>query len=296
MRTLSAIATPVVWLLDASSNLVIRLLGVKPSTEPSITPEELTLLLEQGTLSGTFEASEQTMIEKVLRLDARPVGAFMTPHTRIVWLDTEDSPADIRRKIAMTRFSRFPVASAGLDHVLGFVRARDLLNQSLAGRPLDLGPLVRAPLFVPENMSALKVLELFKQAGAHMALIVDEYGGVQGLVTQNDILEDIAGYAAMAGGSGAPRAVRWEDGSWRVDGLLPIEELKRTLDLEKLPDEEHDRYLTVGGFVTSRLGGIPTVGQHFFWGGFRFEVSNMDGRRVGDVTVTPAEEAEPHEP
>jgi len=165
MRGLSTIAAPVVRLLSVSTDIVIRLLGIKPSAEPSITPEELRILIEQGTESGVFEESEQDMIESVLRLDERRVGAFMTPRTHIVWFDIEDSPEDIRRKIAASQHSRFPVIKDSLDNVLGIVRAKDLLTQSLAGQPLDLKALLRPPLFIPESMSALKVLELFKQKG-----------------------------------------------------------------------------------------------------------------------------------
>lgn len=285
MRKLAAITAPVVWLLNASSDLIIRLLGIKATTEPSITPEEIKLLIRQGTLSGTFEASEQTMIDGILRLDQRQVGAFMTPHTRIVWLDTADSPEGIHHKIATTRFSRFPVARGGLDHILGFVRARDLLNQCLSGQPIDLGAALHQPLFVPESMTALQVLELFQQSGSHLALIVDEYGGIQGLLTHNDLLEDISGYAAT-GSPAPPPVVRRADGAWLIDGLLPIDELRDILGIDKLPDDHEGNYLTVGGFVLARLGGIPAVGHHFVWKQLRFEVAAMDGRRVDKVLVT----------
>jgi putative hemolysin len=294
MRALSTITAPVVWLLGVSTDVVIRLLGVKPSIEPSITPEEIKVLIEHGTESGVFEASEQDMIESVLRLDERRVGALMTPRTQIVWFDIEDSPEDIRRKIANSQHSRFPVVQDSLDNVLGIVRAKDLLNQSLAGQPLGLGPLLRPPLFVPESMSALKVLELFKQKGTHIALIMDEYGGIQGMVTHNDILEDIAGYIPSAGEPAEPQATRREDGSWLLDGLLHIDELKEVFDIGELPDEEHGHYQTVGGFVMAQLRSIPTVGQCFEWGRLRFEVVDMDGRRVDKVLVTPSQAEERH--
>jgi putative hemolysin len=294
MRALSTITAPVVRLLGVSTDVVIRLLGVKPSIEPSITPEEIRVLIEHGTESGVFEASEQDMIESVLRLDERRVGAFMTPRTQIVWFDIEDSPEDIRRKIANSQHSRFPVVQDSLDNVLGIVRAKDLLNQSLAGQPLGLGPLLRPPLFIPESMSALKVLELFKQKGTHIALIMDEYGGIQGMVTHNDILEDIAGYIPSAGEPAEPQATRREDGSWLLDGLLHIDELKEVFDIGELPDEEHGHYRTVGGFVMAQVRSIPTVGQSFEWGRLRFEVVDMDGRRVDKVLVTPSQAEETH--
>ena len=292
MRGLSTIAAPVVRLLSVSTDIVIRLLGIKPSAEPSITPEELRILIEQGTESGVFEESEQDMIESVLRLDERRVGAFMTPRTHIVWFDIEDSPEDIRRKIADSQHSRFPVIKDSLDNVLGIVRAKDLLNQSLAGQPLDLRALLRPPLFIPESMSALKVLELFKQKGTHVALVTDEYGGIQGMVTHNDILEGIVGYIPSAGEPAEPQATRREDGSWLLDGLVHIDKLKEIFDIEKLPDEEHGHYQTVGGFVMTQVRSIPTVGQCFEWGKLRFEVVDMDGRRVDKVLVTPSQAQE----
>jgi putative hemolysin len=288
MRALATIAAPVVRLLSVSTDIVLRLLRIKPSSEPSITPEEIKVLIEQGTESGVFKASVQDMIESVLRLDERRVGAVMTPHTQIVWFDIEDSPEEIRRKIANSQHSRFPVAKDSLDNVLGIVRAKDLLNQSLAGQPLDLSVLLRPPLFVPESMSALKVLELFKQKGAHIALITDEYGGIQGMVTHNDILEDIAGY--IPGEPTEPQATQRADGSWLLDGLLHIDKLKEIFDLEKLPDEEHGHYQTVGGFVMTQVRGIPTVGQCLEWGKLRFEVVDMDGPRVDKVLVSQVEE------
>ena len=294
MRALSAIAAPVVRLLSVSTDVVIRVLGIKPSAEPSITPEEIKILIEQGTESGVFEETEQDMIESVLRLDERQVGACMTPRTQIVWFDLEDSPEDIRRKIANSQHSRFPVIKDSLDNVLGIVRATDLLTQSLASQRLDLIALLRPPLFIPENMSALKVLELFKQKGTHIALVTDEYGGIQGMVTHNDILEAIVGYIPSAGEPAEPEAMRREDGSWLLDGLLPIDKLKEIFDLEKLPDEEHGNYQTVGGFVVTQVRSIPLVGQRFEWGKLCFEVVDMDGHRVDKVLVMPVQAVLPN--
>lgn len=286
MRALSVITTPVVRLLSFSTDIVIRLLGVKPAIEPSISPEEIKILIAQGRESGVFEESEQNMIEGVLRLDERRVGAFMTPRTQIAWFDIEDSPEDIRRTFENSPHSRYPVGKDSLDHVLGIVRAQDLLSQCLAGQPLDLRVLLRPPLIVPERMRALKVLEIFIQESTHIALITDEYGSLQGMVTHNDILEDIAGYVPSAGEPAEPQATRREDGSWLLDGLLQIDELKEIFNIAQLPDEEYDLYQTVGGFVMTQIGDIPTAGQAFEWRGLRFEVLDMDGNRVDKVLVT----------
>lgn len=293
MRLLSLITAPVVWILSVSTDIVMRLLGVKPSAERTITQEEIKVLIEEGTESGVFEEAEQNMIESVLRLDERRVGAFMTPRMQIVWLGIEDSPEVVRRKITNSRHSRFPVIKGNLDKVIGIVSAKDLLTQSLANQQLDLMAGLHAPLFIPENMSALQVLELFKQKGTPIALVTDEYGGIQGMVTHNDILEAIVGYIHTAGVPAMPEATRREDGSWLLDGLLPIDKLKEIFDLEQLPDEEHAHYQTVGGFVMTQIRKIPMVGQRFEWGTLYFEVIDMDGRRVDKVLVTssPAEES-----
>lgn len=285
MRALSTAAGPMVRLLSVSTEIIIRLLRIKPSTEPSITPEEIKVLIEQGTESGVFEESEQDMIENVLRLDERRISAFMTPRTQIVWFDVEDTPEDIRCKVANCQHSRFPVIKGSLDNVLGIVRAKDLLNQSLSGKALDLKALLQPPLFVPESMSALKVLELFKHKRTHIALIADEYGGIHGMITHNDILEDITGYVPI-GGPTEPQAVQRDDGSWLFDGLLSIDDLKDIFDLDKLPNEDHGHYQTVGGLVMAQIRSIPTAGQWFEWGDLRFEVMDMDGRRVDKVLVT----------
>lgn len=292
MRALSTIATPIVWLLSVSTDCVIRLMGIKPSTEPSITPEEIEVLIKQGTESGVFEASEQDMIESVLRLDDRRASSFMTPRTHIDWLDVEDSPEEIRRKVANSQQLFFPVARNSLDNVVGIVQAKGLLDQCLAGRPPDLGALLQPPLFVPERLSALRVLELFKHKGAHIALIIDEYGGIEGLVTHNNILEGIAGYVSSTSELAVPQAMRRADGSWLVDGLLQIAELEELLDIEGLAAEERIQYQTVGGFVIAHVGSIPTAGQYFEWRGLRFEVVDMDGRRVDKVLVTPSQAEE----
>jgi len=287
MQGLATLATPVVRLLDASTEMGIRLLGIKQTTEPTISPEEIRILVAQGRASGVFEETEQEMIESILRLDERRVSAFMTPRMQIVCFDLEDSREDIRRKMITSHYSRFPLVEDNLDNVLGIIHTKDILFQNLADQPLDLKALARPTLFVPENISALKVLELLKQAGAHTALVIDEYGGILGMVTHNDILEEIVGYVPSASEPAKPGATRRRDGSWLLDGLLSIDELKEIFNLEKLPDEEYAGYQTVGGFMITQIGNIPTVGQSFDWENLRFEVVDMDGRRVDKVLVAP---------
>jgi putative hemolysin len=286
MRFLSSLAYPLVRLLGVSTDTVLRIFRVKPSLEPHVTPEEIKILVEQGTALGVFEESEQDMIAGVLRLDERNIGAFMTPRTQMVWIDVGDSPETLRAKIAKSRHSRFPVILGSFDNVLGFVSAKDVLNQSLSSQPINIRQALGPPLFVPETASALKVLDLFKREGAHFALVTDEYGGIQGVVTDWDILEAIVGELPSRGEPNEPEVTIRDDGSWLVDGLLNIDRLEEILEMDTTPEEESGRYHTVSGFVMTRLGGIPAVGQHFEWKGFRFEVMDMDGRRVDKVLIS----------
>jgi len=286
MRLLSSLAFPLVRLLGLSTELVLRIFKVKPSLEPHVTPEEIKILVEQGTELGVFEESEQDMIEGVLRLDERPIGAFMTPRTQMVWIDVGDSRETLRTKIINSRHSRFPVIQGSFDSILGVVSAKDILKQSLGNQPANLRQVLEPPLFVPETASALRVLELFKREGTHFALVTDEYGGIQGLITDRDILEAIVGELPSKDEPHAPEVTVREDGSWLVDGLLDTDRLKEILDVVALPDEESGRYHTVSGFMMTQLGGIPATGEHFEWQGFRFEVMDMDGRRVDMVLIT----------
>jgi len=287
MRALSAIAAPVVYLLSASTEAVLRMMGIKPSAEPQITEEEIKVLIEQGTEAGTFEVAEQDMVQRVFRLGDRRVNGLMTPRLEITWLDLEESPEENRHRMATSAHSRFPVCQGSLDNVVGIVQVKDLLARSLAGEPIELTASLQTPLFVPESMLALKVLELFKQSGTHTALVVDEYGVVQGLVTLNDILEAIVGDIPSIDDLAEPQVVQREDGSWLLDGMLPVEEFLQLFEIEELPEEESGNYQTLGGFMISHLERIPSPADYFEWHGLRFEVMDMDGNRVDKVLVMP---------
>lgn len=288
MRVLAAITAPVAHVLALSTEGVFRLLGIQPSTEPPVTEEELKVMLQQGTEAGIFEEAEQDMVENVFRLNDRRVSAVMTPHPDIVWLDVNEPPAELRRKIIASAYSRFPVCRGDLDNLLGIVRTKDLLARALNDQPLDLLNCLRSPLFVPEGMPASKVLQLFRNSKTHIALVIDEYGSIQGLVTLKDLLEAIVGEITPGiAFDNEPEVVQREDGSWLVDGMLPIDEFKELFDLEMLPDEERSGYQTLGGFVMSQLGRIPQAGDHFEWQTLHFEVMDMDERRVDKVLVAP---------
>lgn len=287
MNFLSVLASPLVKLLSLSTNFVLWLLKIKPTTEPMITQEEIEILIEQGTQSGALEETEQDILESVLRLDEQRVGAVMTARPQIIWLDLDDPPEITQQKIILSPYSRFLLSRDDLDNFLGVVYAKDILAQDWTDNTMDLSALVRPPLFVPENMPTLKLLDLFKQKSVHVAVVVDEYGVIQGMVTDTDILESIVGDLPANDEPEEPEAVQREDGSWLLDGMLPIERLKKLLDIEKLPDEELADYQTVGGFIIYYLESIPISGEWFECGGLRFEVVDMDGRRVDKVLVTP---------
>lgn len=280
------IAAPMVYLLGRSTDAVSRLFGQQIHSEPPVTEEEIKMLVQQGTEAGVFEESEQDMVEAVLHLGDETARALMTPRTQIAWLDLNDSRDGIREKIIAGGHSRFPVASGSLDKVEGVVLAKDLLVHSLGGQTLDLKSLMQPPLFVPRTANPFEVLEMLKQTGQHIALVVDEYGGVEGLLTHHDILEAIAGDIPFDGKPSDPKSVQRADGSWLLDGMLSVDEFKEIFQLEDLPGEKRDAYQTLGGFVFTRMGRIPSVSDAFEWNGLRFEVVDMDGKRIDKLLVS----------
>ena len=286
LRVFSKAASPIVHLLSISTDAVCYLFGRPHAQEPPVTEEEIKTLVQKGTEAGVFEESEQDMVEAVFRLGDRSARSVMTPRTQIVWLDVNDSVEQIREKISESGYSRFPVGVGSLDQVKGVVQAKDLLANSLAGKSFNLETLLHQPLFVPRGVSALEVLEAFKESGKHIALVVDEYGGIEGLLTHHDILEAIAGEIPFSEKHAEPMAVQRPDGSWLLDGMLPVGEFKEIFHLESLPGEKKDAYQTLGGFVFTQMGRIPSVADHFEWGNLRFEIVDMDGKRIDKVLVT----------
>ncbi|HAA02968.1 MAG TPA: hypothetical protein DCE18_06320 [Syntrophobacteraceae bacterium] len=287
MRALSVIASPIVHLLTHSTEMVLRLLGIQLSPEEPVTEEEIKVLIEQGTQAGMFEEAEQDMLERVFRLGDRRVSALMTPRTKVEWLNIDDPPETNQALIMESVYSRFPVYQGNRDNLLGVVHVKDLLANSLRCEPLDLQSAAQRPLFVPESMRALRVLELFKQSGSPIALVIDEYGHIQGLVTLNDVLEAIVGDIPTMDELTEPQAVQREDGSWLLDGMLPVDEFKDIFAISRLPGEADEEFQTLGGFVMMSMERIPMAGDHFEWGGYRFEVMDMDGNRVDKVLVEP---------
>ena len=292
MLFFSRIFSPIVRFLSFSTETVLRVIGVKASDEPSVTEEEIQLLIDQGTQAGVFEAAEQDMVEGVFSLGDQRVYSIMTPRTDIVWLDIEDSVEEIRAKISQSEFSRFPVRQGTLDMILGVVKARDLLLPSLAGEKIKLKDLLRPAFYIPETMFAARALEIFKEKGTEMLLIIDEFGGLQGLLTITDIVEEIVGQIEIE----EPQATQRQDGSWLLDGMLEVDEFKEIFNLRILPHE--DEYETLSGFMMVSLGRVPQTADHFEWQGLNFEVIDMDGHRVDKVLVTTLPQrpvaAEPH--
>jgi putative hemolysin len=287
MRTLSILTSPVVRFLSISTEVVLRLLGAHPSSEPPVTEEEVEFMIEEGAEVGVFEQVERDIVRRVFRLGDRRVSSLMTHRTEIVWLDVEDSEEEMLARITGNIHTRFPVARGSLDSILGVVQAKDLLAQSLSGGSLHLKSILHPPIFVPESSPALDTLALFKEGRQPMALVIDEYGGLEGLVTVNDILEGIVGDIPEEGEVLQPEAVRRPDGSWLMDGALSIDRLKEILGLERVPMEEEGHFETLGGFVMAFLGRIPSTADHFLWHELCFEVMDMDGHRVDKVLVAP---------
>ena len=287
MRLLAKVAHPLVWFLSFTTDSVLKLLGVRPASIPPVTEEEIKVMMEQGAEAGIFEQEEQQLVANVFRLDRQKIGAIMTPRMDVVYLDVEDSFDDIQRKILDSAHSVMPVCRGGIVNVLGIVHAKDLLRRSLSGESFDLLSSLKPPLFIPETATAMKLLEMFKKRGRHVAFVLDEYGDVQGLVTINDVLESIVGDIPSEGEPAETLAVRREDGSWLLDGMLPMEKFRELFPEAELPEEESGTYHTLSGFILMRLGRIPAVADHFSWHGWRFEVVDMDGNRIDKVLASP---------
>ena len=286
MRFVSWLTAPLIHLLSISTDLGLRILGIHPSKDPPITEEEIRVLIDQGTRVGVFGEAEQDMVESVFRLNDRSINAIMTPRTEIAWIDANDPIEEILRQVLENPHSRFPVARESLDNVIGILNAKTLLEKHLTKAPYNLVDLLEKPLFIPENTLAMRMLEMEREMGVHEALVIDEYGGVLGFVTLFDVLEAIIGELPDREEGGEPEIILREDGSYLLDGLLPIDEFKELLDVDFLPEEDKVGFQTIGGFVMNQCGTIPATGHRFTWNGFTFEVLDMDGRRVDKLLVS----------
>jgi putative hemolysin len=289
MRGPTALAAPLLWGLEGVTDAIMRLLRLHPrSAAESVSDDEVRALVEQGLHAGVFQRAEKEMVEGVLALDQLRVTALMTPRPKIVFLNLDDPEESNWRKIVTSGHSYFPVFQHDRDQIVGMVAVKALWAHSAIGLPTTLKNLLVRPIVVPETMMAIQLLEKFKKEGKHVAIVTDEFGAVQGLVTLIDVFEAIVGDLPEQGRAGQPEAKRQDDGSWLIDAGLPTTQLKSLLGLElALPQEREAEYQTVGGFVVTQFGRIPSIGDRYDWAGWRFEVTAMDRRRVDKIRVTP---------
>jgi putative hemolysin len=279
---LAVAAKPFVRLLSASTSLLLRIAGIRNTTANAVTEEEIHQLIQEGSESGVIDEQERAMVRNVFRLDDRQIASLMTPRSDIVYLDLEDSRDENLRKVLESERSRFPVCRGGLRDVLGIASARRLLQQSIRGEPIDLATALDPAAYVPESLTGMELLENFRSSTGHLALVVDEYGEVQGLVTLQDLFESIAGEFRTPRGEDS-WAVQRADGSWLLDGLIPIPELKDRLGFDAAPEEELGRYNTLAGMMMLLLGRVPSVSDAVEWKGWQFEIVDMDGHRIDKV-------------
>jgi putative hemolysin len=283
MQWVAIIAKPFVKLLAASTHLVLRLLGVKDDQARAVTQEEIHALLVEGSDAGVIEEDEHDMVRNVFRLDDRQIGSLMVPRRDVVYLDVNLPWEENAKRIEASGHTRYPVVRGGLRDIVGVISARRLLKRALHGEAPDWKTDVQPPVFVPESLTAMELLQSFRSSGVQLAFVIDEYGEVLGIVTLRDVLEAITGQFASVR-TEDQWAVQRADGSWLLDGLIPIPELKDRLELKAVPEEE--RYHTLSGLLMMLLGRLPQTGDKLEWDGWRFEIVDMDGKRIDKVLAT----------
>ena len=285
MNFLSAAVRPLVMLLSITTNAVLRLMGIRGGPNRAVTEEEIAASLEEGLDAGVIEAQEHQMVRNVFRLDDRQIGSMMIPRAEIAWLDAAASIDEVIAQIAEHGHSRYPVCRGSLDEVIGVLRAHMLIQPLARGEQPALAEHLQPPVFVPETLSGMELLEHFKLSATDLVFVVDEYGAVQGVITERDVLEAITGEFGKPTDEDA-WAVQRADGSWLLDGLIPVPEFKDRLELKELPEEERGRYNTLAGMIMLLLGHLPRTADHVDWQGWRFEVVDLDGKRVDKVLAT----------
>lgn len=295
MNWLAILARPFVRLLSVSTDALLRLLGKQASPQEGVIEEEIHALLEEGSETGAIEQQEREMVRNVFRLDERHIHSLMVPRADIVYLDTTLPLEENLRRVAESEHSRFPVCKGGLDDVLGIVSAKQLLNQSLKGGHADLAAQLVPAVYVPESLTGMDLLEQFRASETHLVLVIDEYGEINGLVTLQDVLEAVTGEFKPRSPAEA-WAVQREDGSWLLDGLIPIPELKDRLELKALPEEDRGRYHTLSGLMMWLAGRLPQTGDVLAWENWRLEVVDLDGKRIDKVLASPLPPVEPDQP
>ncbi|MCA3218338.1 MAG: HlyC/CorC family transporter [Burkholderiales bacterium] len=291
---LARFASPFVRMLSFSTEVLLKLLRVRDTSANAVTEEEIQALIQEGSESGVIDEQERAMVRNVFRLDDRQIASLMTPRADIVYLDLDDPIEENLGKVVSSEHARFPVCRGGLREVAGIVSARQLLKQAVQDGKMDLMTALQPAIFVPESLTGMELLENFRSAPSHTALVVDEYGEVQGLVTPQDLFEAIAGEFKTTTQDDA-WAVQRKDGSWLLDGLIPIHELKDRLNLDTVPEENLGRYNTLSGMMMLLLGRVPHTADAADWEGWHFEIVDMDRKRIDKVLATriPAPVEEP---
>jgi putative hemolysin len=285
IRGLAALANPFVKLLSVSTDVLLRVLGARTTADNAVTEEEIHALIEEGSESGVIDEQERAMVRNVFRLDDRQIASLMTPRSDIVYLDLEDGIEESLKKVVDSDHARFPVCRGSLREVVGVVSARQLLKQAVQGGRMDLMTAQQPAVFVPESLTGMELLDNFRASSSHVALVVDEYGEVQGLVTPQDLFEAIAGEFKTPSQEDA-WAVQRKDGSWLLDGLIPVPELKDRLEMSSVPEESYGRYNTLSGMLMLLLGRVPHTADVAEWEGWRFEIVDMDHKRIDKVLAT----------
>lgn len=286
MQLLYYVASPFIWLLSISTKFILRLLRFnKKANEPPVTEEELKHLIEQGRQYGVLEQQESDMMRSIFRTADRNVSTLMTHRNDIVWIDSEASLEDIHKLIEQSVHTNFPVCKKNLDHIIGIASIKDILIQISKHQPWNLLDLVKQPLYVPESMPALELLESFRNTGNHVSLVMNEYGSFEGIVTLHDVVESIFGNIRITDQHSQEEAVKRADGSWLIDGMMQTHDWSELLNIHDLSEEEAGNYNTLGGFMMHHLGKIPKAADSFLFRDHLFEVMDMDGKRVDKVLV-----------
>lgn len=294
MQILAMLTRPFVVLLSVSTHTLLRVMGVKQNAQSSVTEEEIHAMLEEGSEAGVIEQHQHEMVRNVFRLDDRQLGSLMIPRSDVVFIDIKLPPEENLRRLIESEHSRFPVCDGGLDKILGVIHAKQALASVAKGQAPDFSTNLNQSIYVPETLTGMELLEQFRANHMQMAFVIDEYGEVEGIVTLQDVLEAVTGEFTPRNADDA-WAVQREDGSWLLDGAIPIPEMKDRLELKGVPEEDKGRYHTLSGMMMLLLGKVPATGDHADWEGWRFEVVDMDEKRIDKVMATPLLNAEPTE-
>ena len=285
-RLVSFLMRPIVSAISSMASGIMMLFGLNVEAEETVTEDEVKDLIEQGMEDGTFEKEEQAMLDRIFQLGDQTAYSLMTPRTQIVWLDLSDSLEHNLKLISKQDNEIIPVGEGNLDDCRGVLYTKDLLNAALTQnlKTIDLIALLKKPIYVPRSMEAFRLLEKFRNTGVHEAMVLDEYGGVVGFITLNNLMQEIIGTDENTDLESTQFSVIGKD-TYFVDGLYDIDDFKKKFNIDELPDEDHDHFQTMGGFLTSYFGRIPNVGDKFEWNGFIFEVARMDRARIDKIRI-----------